>query len=748
MTFKHQYLSSLIIASMMMTACGSSESDKEDIKAVNQKPTVSVAPSSFKEKAMATIAATASDPDGEITGYSWTVVSGHDLTLQNADSDTVSFTSPEVGLDGDIIELALTVTDDAGETATTNVQITINPNTIPLSFMGLATDAPLSNATISINVSGRNVGVETTTDAKGYYTVDLLLDDSEADSVVNIVAHGSGEQSNAGLISWLGTVEKLSQQAGDDKTLTAADNFAVNVTNITTAQYGLAMRLNKGEAIKDNETFDLLSSQLDFDDVLVLATAIKVAIDKSNENHSLALPDGVSDTLALIDDEITTNDYISQVQSTPEYAEAQQEMFNDETLIDTASDYSVPSVYYVSPADNHLYGDIYQFGTDGKGSIGNEDFEWIMENGTITATVSNPNVVSYYNYVEVNDVGTKALVEHSITKHELKRVSSNSINDSLLITYYHTYHYPNGELEDLIEPEQILRIASKESSVQPIQINSLDTAYVTTPYNQISQTVMSWTETLTLNDDTTGTLRFSDKPFTWQDSEGVLQLNFTDGSKTRFKKIQTGNTLDLFALETSEDGSNFRGYAVGRGKIVTKDKLPSWNSDTAAGIYQFARSPFTDSLYQTWYELHENGDAEIILTSDDDEDGKLSTYEITIMYGNWQILEDGSLTLQLFLDKDVGPSPNCRSSLIANCKLYRDLNWKLIAQKSNEFGLLNTYYSPYGDGLHTYAIRPMRKLDIAPINLSQIVQSDAGTIKSALSDVRMHTKLSHQEQPR
>ncbi|TVP16341.1 PKD domain-containing protein [Shewanella sp. KCT] len=745
MTFKHQYLSSLIIASMMMTACGSGESDKEDIKAVNQKPTVSVAPSSFQEKAMATIAATASDPDGEITGYSWTVVSDHDLTLQNADSDTVSFTSPEVGLDGDIIELALTVTDDAGETATTNVQITINPNTIPLSIKGLATDAPLSNATISVNISGRDVGVETTTDAKGNYTVDLLLDDSEADSVVKIVAHGSGEQSNAGLISWLGTVEKLSQQAGDDKTLTAADNFAVNVTNITTALYGLAMHVNNDEAIKDDTIFDQLSSQVNPDEVLTLATTIKVAIDKSTNNQNLELPDGINNTLELIDDIAIAKHYIQQVRTTQEYADAQQEMFNDGNLFDTVSEYATPRAYYVIPS-TLASGNIYNFNPDGKGSIGDVDYEWNQENGTIIANVTHPEVFTSYDFVEINGVKTQVSVEYSTTKYELKRVSSNDTSDLLLITSYNNNHYPNGELEDKVIATSSVNLAAKESSVQPIRTDSLDTAYMPIPYEQVSESVLSFAEIIFLKSDNSGTLHFSDKQFTWQDDQGMFKLNFDDGTTTRFKKIQTGKALDLFALESSEDGINYRGYLVGEGKFVSEAGLPQWKPDQVAGIYGYDNSVFNNPLENYWFELHENGDADTISTSDLDENGVLSVNEIFISYGNWQILDDGTLRIQRFRSQNLDHTPTCRRSETPECILYHERNWKLIAQQGNQYGLLHTHHMILTDrDNYTYDTRTVYKVDNAPIDINQLISSNAIATKSTQSHYKVIKRYSHLE---
>lgn len=66
-----------------------------------------------------------SDADGQIVAYAWSQVGGPAVSLTGADTDVVGFTVPNV-LVTTVITLRLTVTDDAGDTGSSDVRITIN----------------------------------------------------------------------------------------------------------------------------------------------------------------------------------------------------------------------------------------------------------------------------------------------------------------------------------------------------------------------------------------------------------------------------------------------------------------------------------------------------------------------------------------------------------------------------------------------------------------------------------------------
>jgi len=72
-----------------------------------------------------------SDSDGSITSYSWAQTSGNpEVTLNGANSATVSFTAPDIDIDT-ALTFQLTVTDNDGATDSDSVVVTITPNMAP-----------------------------------------------------------------------------------------------------------------------------------------------------------------------------------------------------------------------------------------------------------------------------------------------------------------------------------------------------------------------------------------------------------------------------------------------------------------------------------------------------------------------------------------------------------------------------------------------------------------------------------------
>jgi len=92
-----------------------------------------------------TLTGTASDPDGSISSYAWTKVSGGAATLTNASTATVSLS----GLVAGIYVFRLTVTDNAGATATDDVIVTVNANKLPTVSVGVTLNITTATTTIT-----------------------------------------------------------------------------------------------------------------------------------------------------------------------------------------------------------------------------------------------------------------------------------------------------------------------------------------------------------------------------------------------------------------------------------------------------------------------------------------------------------------------------------------------------------------------------------------------------------------------
>ena len=118
----------------------------EDPQPSNQSPTANAGSNRTVEtNESVTINGSGSDPDGQITSWAWTQVSGPGVALSGADTQQVQFTAPASASQ---IRLRLTVTDDDGATDSDDVVITVEATPAPDSVTGYTLESmlPVINA--------------------------------------------------------------------------------------------------------------------------------------------------------------------------------------------------------------------------------------------------------------------------------------------------------------------------------------------------------------------------------------------------------------------------------------------------------------------------------------------------------------------------------------------------------------------------------------------------------------------------
>ena len=301
---------------------------------INASPIITISAQEVEEKEAHSIAAVAED-DGEITNYLWVQTGGADVELSGTTTSTLSFTAPSVDSD-ETLSFALTVEDDEGETTTETVSVNVLQKSESLTLVGLVTDSPIIDANLVINVGDEQQ--EVTAGSDGSYSVTLNVDDDATDKMVSIVASGVGSQTQAKLMSVLGSFEALNEASTGDGEVIKDDFFGVNVTNVTTANAGLMQRENLGDPIVDDATLAALNLRVSQQEKFALATAIKVAIDKAGDDASLALPDGIADTLALVQNPEASAAYIETVENTEAYESAYEEIIADPELVESDLD--------------------------------------------------------------------------------------------------------------------------------------------------------------------------------------------------------------------------------------------------------------------------------------------------------------------------------------------------------------------------------------------------------------------------
>lgn len=125
-----------------------------------------------------------SDPDGTIATYQWTQTGGPDaVDVSGADTDTLSFTAPDVGPEGATLTFNLQVTDDQGASADDTVLVTVSE------------DSGCENSCTNVNNKAPTV-TQLDTDAASYDNASAItvsvtgvaVDDNGAEDIASITA--------------------------------------------------------------------------------------------------------------------------------------------------------------------------------------------------------------------------------------------------------------------------------------------------------------------------------------------------------------------------------------------------------------------------------------------------------------------------------------------------------------------------------------------------------------------------------
>ena len=277
----------------------------------NIPPTVIItSPSSAEINDAVTLIATATDASGSVT-YNWIVEAGPTLTLSDSTKAQISFTAPNVTQDTDVT-LSVTVTDTVGASTKATAKITILSKKSPFTINGFITEGSLANAEVVATI--RDLAFKTKSDSSGHYSIPLLIDEGHLSDIVLITAQGSEAQAKVKLASLLQSVNTLVSQAGDDRVLDVTENFGVNVTSVSTAQYALATsqaRYGIPQIIPANEMILAIALEnVHPDTKLQLAAIIKLVADSG-----LNLPEGINSTLDLALNPNAVNDLITSVSS-------------------------------------------------------------------------------------------------------------------------------------------------------------------------------------------------------------------------------------------------------------------------------------------------------------------------------------------------------------------------------------------------------------------------------------------------
>ncbi|WP_143474497.1 Ig-like domain-containing protein [Pseudoalteromonas sp. PAB 2.2] len=678
--FKQLLLATSLVG---LTACGGSGSDSDEDKkppvAENKSPTVSISSDeTLTEGSELTLLATATDSDGTISTYAWSQISGPDLALSGSDSSSLTITAPAIEDDADVV-LSVTVTDDDGATANAQVTIQLKRKVLSVTITGIVTDEPIINSNVAVQIGDELF--EITADEQGRYRVDVEVDDSFANKLVKLVALGDNAI-NPGVefVSQLKSIATLISQAGEDGTLSKEENFGVNITNVSTAEFALISRDN--DTVDSEDALDKALLAIDADEKLLLSALIKIIVD----NPDYSLPEGVESTLDLVSDSEGIDDFINTVNSQdPALIETVKETIkDDEELVDNSFGSVVGDYVVMAPKYYTRFGaGQINFNPDGTGSYVfinfNASFSWTQDNDVVSITVPEPVKVSCY--FDVGTVTQEEMCEY-LTDLDMRILLENDANRT--VELYSAFETKNESTTEIISTEELTANRTLIDKTQTLNVAAAD--LVGSWYVDNTSDFYGYSSAVNFNlvEGGTGTLiNNSNAPveITWSVSDNQLMISSTDESLTFdysfwfIKSMNVGYQFAASLMSKTDDSS-----ITSTGLFVKDNTLQLTNSDVLGKwtIYQGVNSAQPDLHYDVY------------------DDG-LMNFSLNQHYRSWQINSEGVFVRNNYYTDTGGISATCDKP-DNSCPVYTEFTQQLLAKDGEHFFTYRKYRAFEMDG--------------------------------------------------
>ena len=312
-------------------------------------------------------------------------------------------------------KLSYTVSADGGATGKADAVVTVEA---VMTLNGNASDNPIANGSVTATVGTRTFTAPT--DASGNFILPLRT--SATGDFVTLVASGAGTQSTVKLASLVGDTASLAKSAASGQVSMAAVP-AIGVTHITSAFMALATKSNGGVAPATAQQLKDAAPKIDIADVMRLATAIKLSAD-----NGVALPAGVTDTLAMVNSDASVNAvYAAAAVINPNLAAA--------TRASVEGQVGTPGVAFTLDGlaeRTIVYRDFtVTYNSDGtgrmSGRLGDRNVAWVADGATVRLKYEKTAVYDYdANSLKVNGV----LSPYSIRENTEGMIILRVLNDN------------------------------------------------------------------------------------------------------------------------------------------------------------------------------------------------------------------------------------------------------------------------------------------------------------------------------
>jgi hypothetical protein len=670
-----------------------------------------------------------------INSYVW--------TINNFPTDIITTNEGSVTLDIPALvedvtaSITLKITDNDGDSASATTDIYAIQLFEPLTIEGVITDSVIINSNVTIDIGDRQIHVNG--NEHGQYSASIKIDDDEVNNIIKITGFGIDKQANAGLVSIVGSAEDLLAQAGNDGVLNADENFGVNITHLTTAQFGLMLHENNGKVIDNGQILAELKEKIDFTQTMAIANAIKLVIDYSDE-ISADLPPGMSHTIDLIENIPAALAYVKTLRDNTElYNTAFNATLNDTSVIIPPSIEMPESLHWVPLGVPSYSIPIWQFYSNNQGSYAGNIFTWQVEGHVITGSyispviesnsealiTSNGSVMVNYQEIPTRFILTIVNDDNGIVEFVHKRIvtkvyDADTIEALSIEDPSGEFTFINGHTSYRKKTRQSVADLSDKVAYLPIK---------TVQINDENGRLTISADKYSFADNGTGTTLYSGKEFTWlqTDHSVVISTEISDDT------TETA-TISLFHDGTSVGPVGFNLAASDTDDITTLGGIAQsnihWDTTEVAGVYESIFKSRNNTLSHLWFELKENGDANTFATNDDNGDGVINDSELYQAYGKWAI-EDNKLTMTRIVKVNTEESSPEHREPGGDWQQYHMRTWELISKKDNQFGILNkhdftiglAYPQRFGPEVAevNYDIRLIDKVNEAPVDISHLI---------------------------
>lgn len=478
------------------------------------------------------------------------------------------------------------------------------PTTVAVTLTGTVTDAPIANAVVTATVGGETFTA--TADASGNYSLAIEIEEANVGQFVTLNARGVGDQAFVEFTSLAGSFQSLLAQAGDDATLSSAENFATQITNVSTAEAVFLKQANGGQPITTDSALTTLSAQINAQDVLDLAAAIKLVVDDPT-NYSM--PAGQTSILELASNPAARQTFINDVytQDPAAFAAAQLAIAQDPALAKPVNPTELQSFTTALMSTDagftfNYSGRILHFdlNADGTGYAISETFDqpftWLVDGSTLKVTYTS--AVETVSYDTENCNGNTRQVEAHYVSEGVNVTFLNS--RTVTITTVSDVTYADcPSLQPRVDTDTVARTVLTLDNFQPVDAQELagntQTLYV---YDGAQQTVVA--DIADLGADGTGTTRLLGLDFNWSvDAETgkIVRAEFEDGSVAEYLSFRDIDEVvsDIYwEVRTPGDGPVYMG--AGASVFTSPDYAVELSAEAIPGrYYQFGIGEETSS---------------------------------------------------------------------------------------------------------------------------------------------------------